>query len=321
MTNMSASYPWLSKHQQSLVQQISTQRLPHALLMTGEAGAGKSTLALWLAARLACVSVNHEQSAAQSAADNEQAPCGYCKHCKLIASQSFPDLLIIDEGDKSIGVEPIRAVTKFLETRPQIASQKTVLIKQVEQLTVAAANALLKTLEEPSLGNTLVLTTKNTESLLPTILSRCQLISLRPLLTEQFKQNISDQPYANTTYLPELQSLQENQAYEALASATIDLLVGTSNFPLFEQTLLTGDRALIWLERIVSTLLRVNQGWQAPESDKINWHAAQSMDSDTLMRIFQVILSANKRSRDYQQANQDVLTQQLAITIKEIVTV
>lgn len=318
---MSTSFAWLSKHQHSLVQQINASRLPHALLITGGAGAGKQTLALWLASRLACVTVNANASHSQTSAGNHQDPCGYCKHCKLIASQSFPDLLTIDEGEKVIGVESIRAVTRFLETRPQIASQKVVVIKQVEQLSVAAANALLKTLEEPSLGNTLILTANHTERLLPTILSRCQLVSLRPLLTEQFQQNMAHQPYANTSYLPELQSHQEQQAYENFAAVTINLLANASNFPIFEQALLTHDRALVWLERIVVTILRVNQGWQVPDSQNINWQAAHSLDSDTLMQIFQVILSANQRSGDYQQVNQEMLIKQLALKIRETVTV
>ncbi|WP_181902209.1 DNA polymerase III subunit [Thalassotalea euphylliae] len=325
---MSSTYAWLTQHKQLLVQQLHNKRLPHALLIHGEAGAGKGTLANWLATRLACLNSNSDNLANDlSAHINHQASnkaviesCGFCKHCKLIASQSFPDLLTIDEGDKAISVDAIRAVTRFLETRPQIATQKVVVIKQVELLTVAAANALLKTLEEPTLGNILVLTTNNTESLLPTILSRCQLVSLRPLLAEQFGQEGALQPYANTTYLPELQQIEQQQAYEAFAAATIGFLTLDTPYQVFEQALLGNDRALIWLERIISTLMRVSHQWQAPHSPQINWQAASKVNRNTLMRIFQVILSANKRSLDYQQSNQEQLVQQLALTIKEIVS-
>ena len=323
---MSATYAWLTQHKQLLVQQWQNKRLPHALLIHGEAGAGKGTLANWLATRLACLNAN--KTSIQVEVESSVESCGFCKHCKLIASQSFPDLLTIDEGDKAISVDAIRAVTRFLETRPQIATQKVVIIKQVELLTVAAANALLKTLEEPTLGNILVLTTNNTESLLPTILSRCQLVSLRPQLLEQFGHELAADsgqarallPYANTTYLPELQQVELQQAYEAFAEVTIAYFTLGKSYQVFEQALLSNERSLIWLERVISTLMRVSHQWQAPQSEKINWQAASNMDRNTLMRIFQVILSANKRSLDYQQSNQAQLVQQLALTIKEIVT-
>ena len=156
--------PWLIGYQQQLNTLLTTGQLAHGLLLSGPEGIGKHQLANWLAAALLCTA--------------ETVPCGQCKSCLLRQAGSHADLLIIDSSGSSIGVDAIRQLSQFMAGRAQQQRNKVVLLPGVEKLTEAAANALLKTLEEPPQDSFLILQTKASNSLAPTLLSRCQHWSL-----------------------------------------------------------------------------------------------------------------------------------------------
>ncbi|NMP31421.1 AAA family ATPase [Thalassotalea sp. M1531] len=306
-------YSWLAPHQSRLSTQIKQQKLPHALLITGAKGAGKSRLANWLSQTIQCQQIYQDQTGVL-------LPCGVCKHCQLQKSQTFPDIVVIEEADSTISVDNIRAVTRFFETKSQIAQRKVVLINTVENMTVSAANALLKTLEEPNEGNLLILTTEHLEHLLPTIISRCQRVELRPQLEEQFTQGTLSEPYANTSYLPELKDSEVQQAYRTFLDAFIQCLTNPAGIISFEQQLNSSERTLIWLERIVTHLMRAKSGWQTPQELAEEYNlAANKLDNDSLLAIFQLILAANKQVKEYSQVNSAMLKQQLIVDLAEII--
>lgn len=110
--------------------------------------------------------------------------CGLCKQCQLLNAGHHPDLSTIQTPNSSIGVDEIRMVSEKLTKTPQIAQSQIVVIDNAEKMTENAANALLKTLEEPTSNSFLILVNVGHVKLLPTIVSRCQQLN-QPLLSKQ----------------------------------------------------------------------------------------------------------------------------------------
>jgi DNA polymerase III subunit delta' len=156
--------PWQESLWTRLNQSWLNNRLPHALLLSGAAGLGKQLFAHWLAQALLC--------------DKriELKPCGSCASCKLYKAGSHPDLVIIspEEGKQQISVDQIRAANERLSLTSSRNGYRVTLIEPAQQMTVAAANSLLKTLEEPGQRSLIVLITSQPSALLATIRSRCQ---------------------------------------------------------------------------------------------------------------------------------------------------
>ena len=157
--------PWQAKAWQQLQERRDAGRLPHALLLSGPAGTGKQQFAQAFAESLLCQTPTDDSSA-----------CGHCKACGLIAAGSHPDWTVIapEEEGKAIKVDQVRSLAEFTSLHAHYGGFKVVLLQPAEQMNHAAANSLLKTLEEPSDDTVLLLVTANPQRLLPTIRSRCQ---------------------------------------------------------------------------------------------------------------------------------------------------
>ena len=168
---MKVLYPWQYNQWRQLLSQFQQQRLPHALLLTGPAGLGKLAFAQRFAELLLCKAVNFDQTEPAQA-------CGQCAGCHLLLANNHPDLhtVIPEEAGKNIKIDQIREVTVRLHQTAQRAGYQVVVIAPAEALNKAAANALLKTLEEPA-NNAVLLLVSHSPGMLPaTILSRCQKI-------------------------------------------------------------------------------------------------------------------------------------------------
>jgi DNA polymerase-3 subunit delta' len=157
---MADIYPW----QQGLWQQLSSRpRHAHAYLLHGPAGIGKRILAENLVHLLLC------QRPAEGKA------CGQCKACQLLAAGTHPDFFLLEpeEPEKPIRVDQVRELVGFVVQTAQLGGRKVVLLEPAEAMNLNAANALLKSLEEPSGDTVLLLITHQPSRLLPTIKSRC----------------------------------------------------------------------------------------------------------------------------------------------------
>ena len=157
------STPWLAPSFQHLIKTYQAGRFAHGVLFTGSAGIGKFKQAQNIAQYLLCT--------------NKQADgaCQQCHSCKLFLAHNHLDFhLLQSEDNKSIGIDQVRRLIEVINERPNLGDNKVVIIKNTQQLTIAAANALLKTLEEPQGNSYLILLARTHHQLMPTMLSRVQ---------------------------------------------------------------------------------------------------------------------------------------------------
>ena len=149
-----------------LERSLANGRTAHAYLLLGLPQIGKTTLALNFAQVLNCL--------------GEGKPCGQCRSCLKIAHGNHPDVRVIEAVNGTIKIDQIRAMQREVVLSPHEGRWKIYIIRQMERATTEAANCLLKTLEEPPDQVILVLTASDMDQLLPTIISRCQVLNLRP---------------------------------------------------------------------------------------------------------------------------------------------
>ena len=149
---------------------IAGGKVSHAYLIEGEIGSGKEFIAKTFVRILQCERGREEA-------------CGECRSCKQIDSKNHPDVIwVTHEKPGSIGVEDIRGqIVNDIEIKPYYGPKKVYIINEAELMTTQAQNTLLKTLEEPPSYSLIILLTTNAKALLPTVLSRCINLHMKPV--------------------------------------------------------------------------------------------------------------------------------------------
>jgi DNA polymerase-3 subunit delta' len=160
---------------------VGRQRVASSYLFCGEPGIGKKTVAINFAKILNC-STPHSSPVAGFDA------CDACQSCIKIDAGVHPDVLLVSPEERQIRIEEIRLVDEGLSFKPYEGRKKVVIIDDAEAMTISAANAFLKTLEEPPEDSVIVLVSSKPDVLPPTIRSRCSRINFAPLPVESCRE-------------------------------------------------------------------------------------------------------------------------------------
>ncbi len=152
----------------ALTAAIAADRIPHAVLIYGEKGTGRHTLARFLSRAAVC--------------GGENPPCGVCRGCRLAESGAHPDVItaLPEAGKKNISVSQIRRIRSEAYVKPHMADRRVFIIDGAGTMNAEAQNALLKVLEEPPGSVVFILIAESAAELLDTVVSRCTAVSLVP---------------------------------------------------------------------------------------------------------------------------------------------
>lgn len=154
---------------QYLKRVLAEGKVPHAYLFSGIPGIGKTTTALAFTQALNCMHPSGGEA------------CGHCIPCRQVAGGNFPDLEVLRPEGRVIKIERVRELIRRIGLKTVSGRYRVTVVERAEWMTNEAANAFLKTLEEPPPGNILILNVAEKRDLLPTVLSRCQKVPFRPL--------------------------------------------------------------------------------------------------------------------------------------------
>lgn len=172
--------------------------IPHALLFTGIEGVGKLAAARMFAMACNCLGNGQEQPLVNSghtgSTDNYKIsePCGICRSCRKILSNSHPDVIHIKPSGYNIRISQIRDLCEILSLKPYEAKVRVIIISDAQAMNMAAGNALLKILEEPPDRTILILTAVEKTDLISTVSSRCQNIKFNPVSRKNIAQILSE---------------------------------------------------------------------------------------------------------------------------------
>lgn len=216
---MTALYPWLVPTYTKISQTFSEGLGHHAVLIKADQGLGVEHLFDALSQQIMCTN------------PQENEPCGQCHACHLMQAHSHPDYheLRPIEG-KDIGVDQVREINEIVAQHAQQGNNKVVYLQGAERLTEAAANALLKTLEEPRPNTYFLLQADSSASLLATIYSRCQVWNL-PIPSEQMAQDwLQTQISAETPEILTALAMNLGRPLQALETLQQGLIEQRKNF-------------------------------------------------------------------------------------------
>lgn len=215
----SAPLPWQLATWKQLAERFENQKLAHSYLFYGEQGLGKSQFAIAFANYMLCQDKSAERA------------CGVCASCRQGGSDYHPDILQIapEDGSKNIKIDQIRALSEFAIRTSHSGTAKIIIIHHAHQLNANSANALLKTLEEPSQNTYLFLVSDLPGSLVATIRSRCQKLSFPSPSREQAREWLQA-ALGNDSNTDELLDASANNPIQALQLVEGDQLQQKQHF-------------------------------------------------------------------------------------------
>lgn len=161
---------------------VKSKNIAQSYIFSGVEGVGKKLFALYFAKMLNCEKQN-------------TYPCNECSQCLKIDKKLHPDILLLSTERKQISIEMIKDILSFAITKSFEGRYKVIIIDEAEKMNKFAANALLKTIEEPAPNTIIILLTSNVKKLLPTIISRCLRINFSPLKDEELKKILIDKGF------------------------------------------------------------------------------------------------------------------------------
>lgn len=320
--------PWQQQNWQHLSAYLQQNRPPQALLISGIKGVGKTLLAKQFANTILCEDVNEYG-----------LYCRVCKACQLFNAETHPDFfsLRVSEKSKTISIQQIREMTAELTLKPQFASFRVVIIKAAETMSPAAANAFLKTLEEPGNDNVILLVSAKPYLLPATIISRCQKMIVqtpdptlaRNWLTQQLSEGIDVDSLLDMTYGAPLLAFQ--YAESDLSQRKLQCIKGlqalaiqqTSPLLLAEQWQdITPEQVVDWLMSSVNMICKyqVLAGEQQAIRTELEENLKQmafKLDLKKLLEFYDYLVLMKKMQQT--QANNLLMLEEILIRWQQMI--
>ncbi len=316
--------PWHRKKWQLLRAYVDNGRVPHALLISGKEGVGKLRLAMQFAQSLLC-----EQH------DEQMMGCGRCSGCQLFQAHTHPDFVRIEpkEPGKPITIDAIRELSDLLTLTAQYGGYRIVLLMPAHRLNAAAANGLLKTLEEPVDQTVILLLTDSPSSLPATILSRCQQMTLgipdkNDALEWLRRQKVHEQPDALLVLAggaPLLALARENSlaVRASLFQAWLNVSRQASD-PVSVAELWCKqpcDRVLLWITGWVMDMIRLHHGSSVAGLYNPDWSIslqaeAQKLNLKELFRFLDLLFTSTRSLNT--QVNKQMLLEEILIKWRQL---
>ncbi|MCG9647186.1 DNA polymerase III subunit delta' [Vibrio brasiliensis] len=306
---MNDLYPWLTDLWQEWQASLQADRFPNASLVVASQGMGVEQLVDNFSRAVMCQNYPAES-------------CGFCHSCQLMESNSHPDFHVIrpEKEGKTITVEQIRQCNRLAQESSQLSGSRLFVIYPVEAMNESAANALLKTLEEPSASCLFLLVTHRSHSLLPTITSRCQQWHLtapesQSVATWLSAQSVGDVPaYAahinGNAPLATLEFVKQDKVsrYLELESQFIALCQQQGDVAKLAKELASQpDESLNWLWYLLSDGQKVHYGLQTPAFTPGAAQVAELVDYQRLYSQAQELLKLIEQLRLHSGLNAELL--------------
>lgn len=325
---MTVNWPVEGAAAEMLQRTLSNGRLAHAYLFIGPEGSGMLETAIYFAKGILC-----EQKGVQ-------VPCGACSHCRRVDSGNHPDAVILEPEGSSIKIQQIRDLQKSFALKAMESSYKVYIVTQADLLTPEASNALLKFLEEPSTPVVAVLLANRKSGLLPTVISRCQIIpfdrvSAKLMQDALIREGVPSAHAKLLSYMKEsVDSAKQFFAHETFAEI-LNLVVQLSGEvssqrgnPLFliqdkiSKPGWTGedvesflDCLAWWYRDLLNITLHMQERIVYENQISRIQSQADSYRSENLVQMVQIVLSAKRRLQSH--ANQQLVLEQMVLQLQE----
>ncbi|MFC3022902.1 DNA polymerase III subunit delta' [Vibrio zhugei] len=317
---MAMHAPWLDAAWHDWQTRLKNNTFSHATLVHSQQDLGIYSLAEQFGQALMCTTSDSE-------------PCGFCHGCSLMQSGNHPDYHVVrpEKEGKSITVEQIRACNRWAQASSQMSGYRLIIIEPADAMNESAANALLKTLEEPSSHCVFVLLTQHINHLLPTIISRCQVLAIAEptaqvisqWLEQQIQQPIPDYAaHLNGNSPLQTQSFIESKGIEEYANIEAAFL-RAANGDISAATectrLLTASprERLQWLWFLISDAQKVHFGIKQRECVPGATQLAEVLSYERLYRCGQDIIKLNEQLREFTGLNSELLIMDWLMNINE----
>ena len=299
------TYPWQVSQWDKLSEVLKSGRLPHALMLSGTAGTGKKQFSAQFANLVLCNQV-FNQVGAQGALRS----CGECKNCKLVLAEAHPDIRhytfeLNPKGVKStvITIDQIRSLNEFVAKSSQQGGYKIALIHPAEAMNINAANALLKSLEEPSQKTLIVLVVDQPGRMLPTIRSRCQVIEF-PMPDNNQSMSWLKQALPDNTLLEDLLELAAGSPIKAAELAETDAISQRQTMITELAQVLKRETSAVsvaskWQKHDIHTVLDWNLSWVQQLIRFSMTHDDAMVRDERLLKMFQYLSGKHSASKFY----------------------
>lgn len=329
---MSKLWEEISARQPTVMRMIENSilkdRITHAYLLEGDPGTGKKEAALLFAKSLFCLNP-----------EKKLIPCGSCLNCRRIDHGNHPDIHIVEPDGLSIKKEQIYYLQQEFTKTGVESNRKVYIVNQADKMTASAANSLLKFLEEPSSDTVAFLITEQSSRMLPTIISRCQQLSFRPINDIQLKERLIEEEVPVsiaslvckiTNHLDKARELSQDEwfaqarsivlkLYEGLKSGGLASLVQLSedfhsHFKEKEQISLALDLFVLIHRDLLSIMTGEEYSLAFPDHLASFRQDALLLTAEALADRLSIILEAKRRINN--NMNQQLLMEQLLLKVQ-----